>query len=100
MKPHHIIPRTTYFIVYAVLMVLLVLTVAVTYLHLGVFGTLIGLSIAVVKALVIILYFMHARYSSRLTQIFAGAAFAALAIMIALTLNDYISRNWLAPPGI
>jgi cytochrome c oxidase subunit IV len=100
MKAHHVISPVTYLIVYVVLLVLLGLTVAVTYLHLGPLGTLIGLSIAVVKALVIILYFMHARYSSRLTQIFAAAAFAGLAIMIGLTLNDYISRNWLAPPGI
>jgi cytochrome c oxidase subunit 4 len=49
----------------------------------------------VVKAVLILLYFMHVRFSSKLVWIFAVAGFVWLAILIGLTLNDYITRSWL-----
>ena len=97
---HHIVSVGTYFLIFAALLALLVLTVAVYLLNLGVWSIVIGVTIAVVKALLIILFFMHVRYSSRLTQLFAGAAFVWLLILIGLTLNDYISRTWLPTPGV
>ena len=97
MDSGHVIPVKTYYLVFTLLMVLLALTVGVAYVHLGTFNAVAALTIAVVKALFIILYFMHVRYSSRLTWIFVGAGFFWLAMLITLTLSDYLSRGWLGP---
>jgi len=88
--------------VFAVLIVLLVVTVVAAQFNLGVFNIVIALTIAIFKALLIILYFMHVRYSTRLAWVFAGAGFVWLAILIGLTLNDYASRGWfgLPPPPL
>lgn len=84
----------TYYIIYGVLLLLLVLTVAVTELHLGIFGILIALMIAVAKALLVLFYFMHLRYSSRLTWLFASAGFVWLLILFVFLLSDYLTRGW------
>ncbi|HXF61599.1 MAG TPA: cytochrome C oxidase subunit IV family protein [Caldilineaceae bacterium] len=84
-----------YVLVYLALMVLLVLTVSVAWLASGVIELVLTLSIAVVKALLVILYFMHIRYGSRLTWLFAAAGFAWLAILLVLIMSDYLSRSWL-----
>jgi cytochrome c oxidase subunit 4 len=80
--------------VYGALMVLLLLTVAVAQFHLGAFGIVLALTIAIVKAILVVLYFMHLRYSSRLTMVFAGAGLVWLLIMFSFTLSDYLSRAW------
>jgi cytochrome c oxidase subunit 4 len=96
---HHIIPTSTYYKVFAALMVLLVLTVGAAELNLGPLNVVVAVFIAVVKAVLIILYFMHVRYSSKLVWVFAGAAFVFVFIMFGLTLNDYATRGWSAIPG-
>lgn len=83
-----------YFMIYLVLLLLLALTVAVAYLHLGVWSVLLAVTIATVKALLVMLYFMHLRHSSRLIWLFAGLGFGWLGIMIVLTMSDYMSRSW------
>jgi cytochrome c oxidase subunit 4 len=83
-----------YFIVYFALLILLALTVAVAQVDLGVWSTVVAMTIAVVKALLVLLYFMHLRYSSRLIWLFAGAGFVWLLIMLTYTLTDYLSRTW------
>lgn len=95
----HILPRSTYFAVYAALLVLLAATVAFAYVDLGAFNFLVSLAIAVAKALLIALIFMHVRYSEKLVWVFAGASFFWLAILIALALNDYFTRGMLDIPG-
>jgi cytochrome c oxidase subunit 4 len=97
---HHIIPKRTYYLVFATLLVLLILTVLAGLIDLGVLNIIIAMTIAVTKAVLIILYFMHVRYSSRLTWVFAGAAFLWLSILLGLTMSDYISRPWLPFPGV
>lgn len=87
-------PTRLYFIVYIILMVLLALTVAVAQLDIGALGILIALTIATIKAVLVMLYFMHVRYSSRLTWIFAASGFAWLVIMYTLIMSDYLSRGW------
>ncbi len=84
----------TYYVVYGALLVLLLLTVAVAQLHLGAFGIILALTIAIGKAVLVLLYFMHLRQSSRLTWVFAAAGFAWLMILLALTMTDYLSRGW------
>ena len=94
---HHIVPRTTYLIVYIVLLALLGATVSAWYFNLGLLGILLGDMIGIVKATIIILYFMHVRSSSKMVWVIAGAGFVWLAILVGLTLSDYFSRSWLPP---
>ena len=86
--------------VWVSLVVLLGLTVALAYLHLGWFNPFIAVSIAVIKAVIIVLYFMHVRYSPRLVWVFAAAGVFWLGIMFALTLSDYLTRGYLPVPTI
>jgi cytochrome c oxidase subunit 4 len=86
-------PRV-YYIVYGALMVFLLLTVAAARIDLGGWGLLIAMGIATIKAVLVLLYFMHLRYSSRLTWLFAGAGLAWLFLIFLYTLSDYLSRGW------
>jgi cytochrome c oxidase subunit 4 len=95
----HIVPLRIYFTIFAALMVLTVLTVWIATIDLGALSTPVALAIAVTKALLVVLYFMHVRYSTGLTQIAIGAGVLFLVIMIVLTMGDIISRGWLGTPG-
>jgi len=94
----HIVPRSAYFMVYVALLVLLVVTYAAAHINLH-FNLLAAMIIAVIKATMIVLIFMHVRYSERLIWIFSGASFLWLAILIALSLNDYLTRGMLNIAG-
>lgn len=83
-----------YYVVYAVLLTLLALTVLVAQLEWGIWGTLIALTIAVIKAVLVMLYFMHLRYSSRLIWLYASAGVVWLGILFVLMMSDYLSRGW------
>jgi cytochrome c oxidase subunit IV len=91
----HIVSRRVYFAVFMALVLLTVVTWSVAKLDLGKMNAVVALSIAVIKATLVVLYFMHVRYSSRLTWVFVCAGFFWLAIMVALTLSDYATREWL-----
>jgi cytochrome c oxidase subunit IV len=95
----HIVPLKVYFAVFIALMVMTGLTVLVATYNLGRLNAIVALSIAVLKASLVVLYFMHVRYSSRLTWVFVGAGFFWLMIMFALTLSDYMTRPWLPLSG-
>ncbi|MHC5538474.1 cytochrome C oxidase subunit IV family protein [Singulisphaera rosea] len=95
----HVLPKSTYYAVYAALMVLLLVTVGAAYVDMGMFNFTVSLGIAVIKAVMIGLIFMHVRYSERLIWVFAGASFLWLAIMIVFTFNDYFTRGLLNIPG-
>lgn len=87
----------SYLAVFAALLALTALTTAIAFVDLGGVGNVaVALSIAIVKAALVALYFMHLRYSSRLTMVFAAAGIFWLGIMIALTLSDYLSRDWVS----
>lgn len=94
---HHIVPLKVYFAVFAGLMILLVATVAVAFVDLGPLNNVAALTIAFGKTLLIMLYFMHLRYSSRLTWVFAGAGLLWLLIAFAFTLADYLTRGDFTP---
>jgi cytochrome c oxidase subunit 4 len=70
------------------------LTWAIAFKNLGIFNPVVALTIAVIKAVLVILFFMHVRYSSRLTMVTVAAGFFWLLILITLSLSDYISRDW------
>jgi cytochrome c oxidase subunit 4 len=76
------------------LMVLLLLTFSLAEIDLGRWNFIAATGIAGVKALLIILYFMHVRYSGHLTWIVAAAGFFMLAILLGGSFNDYLSRGW------
>jgi cytochrome c oxidase subunit IV len=97
---HHIVPIPVYLKVFAALMILLVLTLLAAAVDLGPWNIVLAMTIAVIKAAIVVLYFMHVRYSSSLVQFFAGATFFWLLIMFVLTLSDYFSRNWPAVPRL
>ncbi len=92
----HIVSKTTYFVIFFALLVLTVVTYLVAKVDLGQFNAVVALTIAVIKALLVVLYFMHLRYSSRLTWVFVGAGVFWLVIMIVLTLSDYMTRDWVS----
>ena len=94
----HVLPVRVYLVVFAFLLVLTTTTVIVAFLDLGPLNTAAAITIAVVKALVVILYFMHVRYSSQLTWVFVSAGFFWFLILIAFLMGDIFSRGWLPPP--
>ena len=93
-----IVSKGTYFIVWIALLVLLAATVALSYVHLGELNVIATLAIAAIKAIMIILYFMHVRYGPRLVWVFVGAGFFWLAILFALALGDYYTRIYMPMP--
>jgi cytochrome c oxidase subunit 4 len=95
----HVLPLRVYFSVFASLLVLTATTVAVAYIDLGPLNNLVAVGIALLKATLVILFFMHVRYGTRLTPIVIGSGLFLLAVMIAFTLADYATRGWIGVPG-
>ena len=91
----HISPTSTYFAIFGALMVGTALTVAAAFIDFPAqLNFPISVAIAVTKATLVILFFMHAKYSSKLTKLFVGTAFFFLFILLTLSLTDYLSRGW------
>ena len=101
----HVIPPRTYLMVFAALIALTVVTIALDllaragHLSLGHFQTPVVLGIATVKAAMVILFFMHVWYSTRLTWVVALSSLLWLGILITYTLTDYWTREWIRVPG-
>jgi cytochrome c oxidase subunit 4 len=93
-SPHTSPAPRVYYTVYAALLVLLLLTVVAARLEAGAWSLLIAMLIATIKAGLVLLYFMHLRYSSRLVWVFAAAGFVWLFILFLYTISDYLSRGW------
>lgn len=93
----HVVSPGLYVAIFLALMALTAITVGVAFLNLGPFNTLVALLIACTKMMLVVLYFMHVRYSSRLTWAVVGAGFFWLALLLLLTLSDYVTRGpgWL-----
>lgn len=89
----HVVPMKIYIGIFLALLVGTGVTVAAAYVDMGPLNTVVALSIAVVKALLVILYFMHVRYSSKLTWVFVAAGFFWFLILIAFTFADYDTRG-------
>ncbi len=95
----HIVPPRVYLAIFGTLIGLTFTTVLVNFIDLGPLNIVVAMTIAVTKMLLIMLFFMHLRYSGHLIKIFAGAGFVWLAILISLTLSDFLSRNWIPVAG-
>lgn len=91
---HHIVPLTIYYGIFATLLVLTGVTVAVAYVDLGPLNTVVAVAIACFKALIVVLYFMHVKYSTRLVQLTVIAGLYWMGILLALTMSDYLTRGW------
>jgi cytochrome c oxidase subunit 4 len=86
-------------LVFVALLILLAATVAVAYVDLGFLNPILTIAIAVIKALLILLFFMHLRYSSALTWIVAMAGFFWLGILLVLSMSDFLTRFWVPSLG-
>jgi cytochrome c oxidase subunit 4 len=95
----HVVPVKLYLAIFAMLMVLTTITVWVASLDLGPLNLVVALGVAVTKATLVVLFFMHVKYSSKLTWLVVASGFFLVAIMIALTMADMVSRGWLGIPG-
>ncbi|HJX28131.1 MAG TPA: cytochrome C oxidase subunit IV family protein [Thermoanaerobaculia bacterium] len=93
----HVSSPILYVVIFALLMVLTFLTVFVAYFDFGVLNDVVALTIAMSKALLVVLFFMHVKYSTRLTALTAASGLVFLAILIGFTLNDYLTRGDLLP---
>jgi len=95
----HAVPKRIYWIVFATLLILTLITVDIAFYNLGILNNTVAMTIATVKASMVILYFMHVRYSSRLTWLFAIAGFMWLLIFFLFTLADFATRDWERSPA-
>jgi cytochrome c oxidase subunit 4 len=91
--PHPETPMSLYYQIYAILMALLVVTVAVAYFHLGAWALPIALTIAFIKALLVIIYFMHMRYTGKLMWLYVITSIVWMFTLIFTVLIDVISRG-------
>lgn len=89
---HPTVSPRTYWLTYLALLVLLGLTIVAALVDLGPFNVVVSLLIASMKAALVILFFMHVRFSPKLTRLFAVGGFFWLLILFALLFADYVSR--------
>ena len=95
----HISPKSTYYTIFGSLMILTGITIAVAFINLGRLNFPVAISIAIVKATLVILFFMHVKYSSRLTKLVLATGFFFLITLFVLTMTDYVTRGWLTYPA-
>ena len=96
----HVTPLKVYIGIFLTLMVLTTITVAVAYVNLGQLNKVVALGIASFKATLVVLYFMHVKYASRMTKLVVVSGLFFLGILLTLTMADYSSREWVNPPAI
>src|SRR5262245_10988944 len=89
----HVVPTRIYYIIFLALMVCTAITVGVAFVDLGRLNAVVAMTIAVLKATLVVLFFMHLKYGTRLTWVVVVAGLFWLGIMLALTLGDYASRS-------
>jgi cytochrome c oxidase subunit IV len=93
METHSVSPKL-YVIIYLALLALLLATVGVAYIDLGSLNIIIALVIAITKTLLVVIFFMHVKYSPKLIWLFAGLGFAWLILLLAFPFADIWTRNW------
>ena len=95
----HIASKKMYFSVFLALMVLTAVTIGVAFVDLGPLNIFVALAIAALKATLVILFFMHVKYSNRLTAMVVVCGIVWLLILFAHTMADYMTRGMLGVPG-
>jgi cytochrome c oxidase subunit IV len=91
---HHIVSPVVYIIIGGLLLVFTGLTVGASYLELGIFNPIVAIAIACIKAVLVVLFFMHVKYSSKLTKLTVFCGLFTFLALIGMTLSDYFSRAW------
>jgi cytochrome c oxidase subunit 4 len=95
----HVDSIRTYTLVFLALIALTVITTAVAFVDLGFFSVVAALVIAVTKALLVALFFMHVRQSTKLTRLVVLGGLLWLGILLMLTMTDFLTRTWMGVPG-
>ena len=91
---HHIVSPKVYLIIVAILLALTATTVAASYVEMGVLNPIVALAIAAFKMMLVVLFFMHVKYSPRLTKLTVGAGLFTFIVLVGMTLADYFTRAW------
>ena len=99
MSTAHIASVRLYVAVFVALLIFTGLTVLVAYFDLGVLNTPVALGVAVIKASLVVLFFMGVRHNTPLTKAVVVSGFLWLFILFGLTMSDYLTRPWLGVPG-
>jgi cytochrome c oxidase subunit IV len=91
----HVVPMKVYTAIFVMLLLLTLVTLDIAFYNFGMLNIGIALAVATTKAVLVILFFMHVRYSPPLTAVFAGVGFVYLFILLFFTLSDFLTRGWL-----
>ena len=95
----HVVPASLYVGIWAALMIGTLITVLASFAELGAFNIVVALLIATIKGTLVVLFFMHLRYSPKLTMVAVVSSIFFLFIMFSLTMTDYLSRAWATYAG-
>lgn len=98
-QEHHIVPVGVYVGVFLALIVLTVVTALVATLDLGRLNFPVAIGIAILKASLVIMFFMHVKYSDRLTKMIVASGIFWLILLLFITMTDFWTRNWMGVPG-
>jgi len=90
----HVVPKKIYFAVWATLMAMTLVTTLVAFVDLGRFNTVVALAIATFKASLVVLFFMGAKYTPRLTRVVIICGIFFLGLLLAFSMADYLTRLW------
>jgi cytochrome c oxidase subunit 4 len=96
---HHVVPKRVYFAVFFALIILTWVTTFVSEVDLGRWNIFVALAIAIFKASIVALFFMHVWYSTRLTKMIVMSSIFWLILLLFLTMADIWTRNWMQVPG-
>lgn len=95
MSGHHVVPVKIYLAVFSALVFFTLSTVAAAFVDMGPFNNVVMIGIAILKASLVVLFFMHVKYSTRMIPLVAMGGVFFLLILFAITMSDYMSRGWL-----
>ncbi|MCU1330917.1 MAG: cytochrome oxidase subunit [Bryobacterales bacterium] len=98
-EEHHIVPKRVYALVFVTLIILTWVTAWVSTVDLGRMNIYVALSIAVFKATLVVLFFMHVKYGSRLTKLIVCSGILWLMLLLFITMSDIWTRGWIGVPG-
>jgi cytochrome c oxidase subunit 4 len=90
----HLVTKSVYYAVFTTLIALTGITVAVSYIDLGPINSVAAIFIACLKAMIVVLYFMHVKFGTRLVKLTVIAGLYWMGILMTLTLSDYLTRGW------
>jgi cytochrome c oxidase subunit 4 len=96
----HVVPKSLYLTIFGALMVLTFITVAVAFVDLGNMNVAVAMVVAVIKATLVVLFFMHVKYASLTTKLVVISSMVWLGFLFFITLSDYLTRGWLMAPPI